>query len=531
MCGASLEGRRRHAIYCSDGCRSAGRDRARAARKFDPDRPPCPVCGQSMAGRREGAIYCSPVCRARAWSDAHSGPGEGDDIKAPRGRMQKRNQPAVHRVTLTKPEAAAALGISVDSFERHVQPELRMIRRGRMRLIPLHELERWATRTRHSRSRKRSDDGRTLGAQTANARRERRTDGGRDRKATFRRPADRGRTGAVQLPTPSYEAWVYSPRDGRKLRRTFANYAEARSWRADAKRQIDQGSLAGAEPADAAARPQQAWLAGAEAGEIRNRSGDPYKPSTLRGYRHALEERVLPLIGGEKLSAITTSDLQLLVDRWQAEGLPASTLRNIIKPLQAIYRRAKSRGGLPVNPTRDLELPARGRGEVEIVSPTVADEAACRATRRGSTASGRRRCTPGCATASCARLRWDAVDVAGGTIEVRESWDAKAGRIDPKTRTSRRRVPMPAALRELLLDRRLEEAKRRERRTRVRALGRRSRSTRRRSTGERTPPGRPPGQRAAAAAPGEAHLRLVHDRRRGQREGARRSSWATRRSR
>jgi hypothetical protein len=57
--------------------------------------------------------------------------------------VQKRN-PAVPRVTLTKPEAAAALGISVDSFERHVQPELRVIRRGRMRLIPLRELERWA---------------------------------------------------------------------------------------------------------------------------------------------------------------------------------------------------------------------------------------------------------------------------------------------------------------------------------------------------------------------------------------------------
>jgi hypothetical protein len=50
----------------------------------------------------------------------------------------------VPRVALTKVEAAAALGISVDSFERHVQPELRVIRRGRMRLVPVSELERWA---------------------------------------------------------------------------------------------------------------------------------------------------------------------------------------------------------------------------------------------------------------------------------------------------------------------------------------------------------------------------------------------------
>ena len=56
---------------------------------------------------------------------------------------ETRHRP-VPRVTLTKPEAAAALGISVDSFERHVQPELRVIRRGRIRLVPMRELERWA---------------------------------------------------------------------------------------------------------------------------------------------------------------------------------------------------------------------------------------------------------------------------------------------------------------------------------------------------------------------------------------------------
>jgi integrase len=252
-----------------------------------------------------------------------------------------------------------------------------------------------------------------------------------------------------------YEAWVYSPKDGRKLRRSFSNFAEARSWRADAKRQIDQGSLRA--PSQLTLREAaRAWLAGAESGEIRNRSGQPYKPSTLRGYRQALQERVLPLIGGEKLSAITTSDLQVLVDRWQAEGHPASTLRNTIKPLQAIYRRAKSRGGLPVNPTRDLELPAPRPRQVEIVAPDVAAKLlmAVPAEDRPVWATA---LYAGLRYGELRALRWGAVDVAGGTIEVRESWDAKAGGIEPKTRTSRRKVPMPATLRELTLDRRLED--------------------------------------------------------------------------
>jgi hypothetical protein len=49
----------------------------------------------------------------------------------------------VPRLALSRDEAAAALGMSLDSFERHVQPDLRMLRLGRMRLVPVAELERW----------------------------------------------------------------------------------------------------------------------------------------------------------------------------------------------------------------------------------------------------------------------------------------------------------------------------------------------------------------------------------------------------
>ena len=51
------------------------------------------------------------------------------------------------------------------------------------------------------------------------------------------------------------------------------------------------------------------------------------------------------------------------------------------------------------------------------------------------------------------------VRITGGPLKPLQMVLPKAGRIDPKTRTSRRRVPMPAALRELLLDRRLEDTK------------------------------------------------------------------------
>lgn len=47
------------------------------------------------------------------------------------------------RLAYTRREAAAMLGISLNTFARHVQPELKVIRRGSVRLFPHAELERW----------------------------------------------------------------------------------------------------------------------------------------------------------------------------------------------------------------------------------------------------------------------------------------------------------------------------------------------------------------------------------------------------
>jgi len=49
----------------------------------------------------------------------------------------------IPRLALSREEAAAALGMSLDSFERHVQPTIRLVRLGRMRLVPVGELQRW----------------------------------------------------------------------------------------------------------------------------------------------------------------------------------------------------------------------------------------------------------------------------------------------------------------------------------------------------------------------------------------------------
>jgi hypothetical protein len=50
---------------------------------------------------------------------------------------------AVPRLALRKTEAAKALGLSDESFDRYVRPHVRVVRANTLRLYPIAELERW----------------------------------------------------------------------------------------------------------------------------------------------------------------------------------------------------------------------------------------------------------------------------------------------------------------------------------------------------------------------------------------------------
>ncbi|MFP5387777.1 MAG: helix-turn-helix domain-containing protein [Thermoleophilia bacterium] len=48
------------------------------------------------------------------------------------------------RLLLSRQEAAAALGVSLSHFQRHIQPGIRCVYSGQLRLYRLEDLERWA---------------------------------------------------------------------------------------------------------------------------------------------------------------------------------------------------------------------------------------------------------------------------------------------------------------------------------------------------------------------------------------------------
>lgn len=50
---------------------------------------------------------------------------------------------SVPRYLLTRKEAAASLGMSIPTFERRVQPFIKLVRTGQLVMVPPRELERW----------------------------------------------------------------------------------------------------------------------------------------------------------------------------------------------------------------------------------------------------------------------------------------------------------------------------------------------------------------------------------------------------
>jgi integrase len=246
----------------------------------------------------------------------------------------------------------------------------------------------------------------------------------------------------------SWEAWVYDRRTGSKIRKTFHDYDEARSWRADATVGVRKGTLR--PPSRVTLREAwEAWEAGAGDGSIRTRSGDRYKPSARRGYESSMRLHVLPDLGGARLGEISRVDVQDLADRLLARGLDPSTIRNAVLPLRAIYRRALARGEVAVNPTSGVALPAVRGTRDRIASPAEAAKliAALPEEDRGIWATAM---YAGLRLGELRALEHEDVDLGAGVIRVRRSWDAQEGPIEPKSRAGRRTVPIAAALRSQL---------------------------------------------------------------------------------
>jgi integrase len=241
---------------------------------------------------------------------------------------------------------------------------------------------------------------------------------------------------------------VWSVRDKKVIRKTFPTLSAAKAWRQDASGALRKRTMQA--PSQTTVRQAwEAWHGAALKGWVRTRSGDTYKPAALRGYEQAMRLRVLPEIGGVRVTGLTRVDLQDLADRWLAKGLDPSTIRNTLMPLRAMYRRALSRGEVSINPTNGIELPAvRGRRE-RIATPEQA-AALIAAAPENDRALWATAFYAGLRRGELMALRWEDVDFDAGLIRVECSWDMRDGLIEPKSRAGKRSVPIATVMREHL---------------------------------------------------------------------------------
>jgi integrase len=250
---------------------------------------------------------------------------------------------------------------------------------------------------------------------------------------------------------PSFEAWVWAKRDGRKIRKTFSGkgaLAAAKLWRADAVSALNRGRLRVPIPITVKQAADE-LLAGMRDGTIPTRSGGRYKPSAVRGYERALKLRVLPALGDMRLGDVTRADVQDLVDRLVAAGLAASSIANTLDPLRVVYRRAVRRDLVTGNPTKGLELRRPDGRRDRIASP---DEAARlldalpdddRALWATALYAGLRR-------GELRALRHSDINLDTRVIRVERGWDDNEGEQEGKSRAARRTVPLIGRLAPIL---------------------------------------------------------------------------------
>jgi integrase len=245
---------------------------------------------------------------------------------------------------------------------------------------------------------------------------------------------------------PSYQAQVWSDAEKKRITRSFPTRTAARTWRQDALVGLRQRTVTAARGPTLREAGDE-YVALARAGIARTRSGDAYKPSAVRGIEEALRLRWYPEIGAARLSEIRRSHLQRVVNRWLAQGLSASTIRNTMNALRAIYRRALTLDDVLVNPTRGVELPAV-RGRRERVA-TAAEAAALIATAPDADrALWATAFYAGPRHGELRALDWDGhVDLERDLLLIETGWDRVEGAVAPKSRAGVRTIPIIPRLR------------------------------------------------------------------------------------
>jgi integrase len=249
-----------------------------------------------------------------------------------------------------------------------------------------------------------------------------------------------------------WEASVYLAREDSRITKSFPRESEARSWRVDAKRAAEHGGLRqGPRSARTLAEALRGFIAKMEAGTVRPKGRERYKPNTTRSYERALRVHIEPSSLAEiKVTELRRRDLQDFADELLAAGLSARTVSNALNPIQAFYRWQIAREELTYNPSERIDLPNGGSQRPTRVASSAEAAALLAAIPAEDQAIWATAFYAGLRRGELQALRACDIDFEVSVIAVERGWDQVEGAIEPKSRAGRRSVPLLAILRDYI---------------------------------------------------------------------------------
>jgi integrase len=174
------------------------------------------------------------------------------------------------------------------------------------------------------------------------------------------------------------------------------------------------------------------------------------KVSSAKHYEFDLDHYILPALGSKPLCDLTREKVQTFIAGKRREGYAGATVHSMRTTLSKVLQSAVDWNYLEENPAHGIRIgdraPVRERkflGPDQIRQVLEALPEPCRTLVLLAVASGMR-------IGELLALRWKHIDFLRGVISIRESF--YRGRFDtPKTRCSRRDIPMSEAIQQALL--------------------------------------------------------------------------------
>jgi len=173
------------------------------------------------------------------------------------------------------------------------------------------------------------------------------------------------------------------------------------------------------------------------------------KPGSANYYNFQLDKHVLPALGAYRLCDLNRPIVQQFLLERKRKGYASSTIHGIRTTLAKVLQTAVEHGYLEINPARAIQIGEREpKQERKLLSLTQVRTllmnltGPCHTIVRVAVLTGLR-------IGEILALRWKRVDFLGGTIEVAETFsNGQFG--TPKTRSSRRVIPMSTSLKDAL---------------------------------------------------------------------------------